>query len=295
MKKVIEVSHFTKTFGKKTAVDNLSFEVYKGEVFALLGSNGSGKTTTIRCLLDIHKPSSGSLKIFGKKYSQSLASQIGYLPEERGLYTSSKALETLIYFGQLKNMGANEAEKSAREYLNRVKLWEKREQQIKSLSSGEQQKIQLGLAIINKPNLLILDEPTKGLDPVNRSLLMEELFELNKSGSTIIFITHQMQEVEKIADRLLMIKNGQNILYGKVNEIRQNFGKNVISISTKDRIPQNKRLYEIKKTKNSTKLLPKNDKSSQDILKYLVNNNIQINSFSHQSSSLEEIFISVSK
>jgi len=295
MKKVIEVENFSKFFGNKKAVDNLSFEVFEGEIFAFLGSNGSGKTTTIRCLLNIYEQTKGMLKIFGQDYDQKLATKIGYLPEERGLYTTSRVLETLVYFASLKGMEEQTALNKAEEYLKQVDLWEARNLEIKKLSSGQQQKIQLGIAIINDPKLLILDEPTKGLDPVNRRILMDRLFELNKNGSTIIFITHQMDEVEKIADRLLMIKNGQMILYGKVDEIRNKFGDNIIHIKTNSKIPQNKKLYEIKSHKNETHLILQKNAASDEILKYLVSKNVSLNSFSRQAPSLEEIFVTVSK
>ncbi len=294
MKKIIEVNNFSKFFGSKKAVDNLNFEVFEGEVFAFLGSNASGKTTAIRCLLNIFKPTSGTLLTFGETYSQKLAPKVGYLPEERGLYTSSKVLETLVFFGRIKGLGQASALARAQKYLRQVDLWAARNLEIKKLSSGQQQKIQLGLAIINEPELLILDEPTKGLDPLNRSILMERLFALNKRGSTIIFITHQMDEVEKIADRLLMIKEGRRILYGKVEDIRRQFGSNVIHIQA-DKLPVNTRLYGIRRERNETHLEPKTNVSAGKILKYLVEKNVQINSYSLQEPSLEEIFISVSK
>jgi len=221
---MIAVSNFTKMFGEKMVVSDLSFDVREGEIFAFLGANGSGKTTTIRCLLDIYQPTSGTLFIQGKPFNTSMSNLIGYLPEERGLYKDARVLETLVYFGQIKGLDKAEASKRALEFLEWVELGDKTHAEIKTLSSGQQQKVQLGIAIINKPKLMILDEPTKGLDPLNRDILMESLFELNKQGSTIMFISHQMEEVEKIAHRILMIKDGKKILYGPLEQIKKGFG-----------------------------------------------------------------------
>ncbi len=221
---MIKVEHFTKRFGDMIAVDDLSFEVNEGEIFAFLGSNGSGKTTTVRCLLGIYTPTSGTLLIDNKPFSTNMAQMIGYLPEERGLYKDARVLETLIYFGQIKGLSKAEAKTRAHEYLEWVELADKANVEIKRLSSGQQQKVQLGIAIINKPRLMILDEPTKGLDPLNQDILMQSLLELNQQGSTIIFISHQMEEVEKIAHRILMIKQGKKILYGPLDQIKKGFG-----------------------------------------------------------------------
>lgn len=223
---IITVQNFSKKFGQTTVISDLSFEVMRGEVFAFLGANGSGKTTTIRTLLGIYEADQGELLINGKKYSQEQSSLLGYLPEERGLYTSSRVLEVLIYFGQLKGLDVKEAKKRALDFLEQVGLLDKQNLHISKLSSGQQQKIQLGITIINRPELLILDEPTKGLDPVNRALFMDILLGLNKQGSTIIFSTHQMDEAERIADRLVMIKKGKRALYGDINEVKSSYGNN---------------------------------------------------------------------
>lgn len=225
---MIKVEHFTKRFGDMIAVDDLSFEVNEGEIFAFLGSNGSGKTTTVRCLLGIYTPTSGTLLIDNKPFSTNMAQMIGYLPEERGLYKDARVLETLIYFGQIKGLSKAEAKTRAHEYLEWVELADKANVEIKRLSSGQQQKVQLGIAIINKPRLMILDEPTKGLDPLNQDILMQSLLELNQQGSTIIFISHQMEEVEKIAHRILMIKQGKKILYGPLEQIKKGFGNKTL-------------------------------------------------------------------
>jgi ABC-2 type transport system ATP-binding protein len=293
---IISVKNFSKSFGDNKVVTDLSFDVQKGEVFALLGANGSGKTTTIRCLLNILQPDSGTLLIDGKKYDQSMSAHVGYLPEERGLYTSERVIDTMVYFGELKGMSANDAKKWSYGYLEKVGLHDKARLKVKKLSSGQQQKIQLGITIINQPDLLILDEPTKGLDPVNRTLLMDMLLEMKEKGSTIIFITHQMEEVEKIANRLIMIQDGKRILYGAVDEVKAQFGEDRIHVQFRGVLPKNDQLYSIDNdTTNSASLILKEGITPKETLSYLANTELKITKFEVAAPSLEEIFVMVSK
>jgi len=291
MKDVIEIKNFSKSFGTNKVIDNLSFEVKEGDVFAFLGQNGSGKTTTLRCLLNIYKKDEGELLFLGQNYSVDLSKYLGYLPEERGLYNNSKVLETMIYFGQIKGLSASEAKIRAQKFLKRVGLEDKEKSQIKKLSSGQQQKIQLGITVINDPKVLILDEPTKGLDPVNRSLLLDILKELNKAGSTILFSTHQMEEAEKIANRLLMIKNGKSVLYGETEKVKRDFGENTIILEYTGQFPQNEKLYSAKVEKNYAEINPNDGVSEDEILHFLVKSQIKIMKFEVASPSLNEIFI----
>lgn len=291
---MITISNFTKRFGDYTAVKDLSFDVYEGEIFAFLGANGSGKTTTIRTLLGILEADGGRLLINNEPFSHDMSKFIGYLPEERGLYTTSKVLETMAYFGQLKDMDPKQAEQWSTDYLESVGLGDKQQLQIKSLSSGQQQKIQLGIAIINNPKLLILDEPTKGLDPLNRSLLIDKLLELNKQGSTIVFVTHQMEEVERIADRLVMIQDGIRKLYGKVDDVRQQFGSNTIHMRFEGSIPDNSSMYTYRTENKFAEIKPNPDVTANEVLKYLIQKDVIINTFEIESPYLQEIFIQVS-
>lgn len=292
---IITVQNFSKSFGDNEVVSDLSFEVQKGEVFAFLGANGSGKTTTIRCLLDILKPDQGSLLINGQKYDPEIAQILGYLPEERGLHGSEKVLEIMTYFGELKGLSHSKAKEWSQEYLEKVDLGDKAKMKIKKLSSGQQQKIQLGITIINNPKLLVLDEPTQGLDPVNRTLLIDMLMEMKNTGSTIIFITHQMEEVEKIADRLLMIKDGKKILYGEVNEVKEQFGENRVHIAFRGKLPRNDQLYTAKVENNVAELIPNENVKPKQILQYLLNQDIKLTKFEVALPSLNEIFVRVSK
>ena len=222
-KPIVSVSNFSITIGDKQIVEHLDFEVFPGEVFAFLGANGSGKTSTIRSLLGIYQASSGDLLINGKQLLPDDAGIVGYLPEERGLYTRAKVLDVMIYFGELKGMSRESARNEALAYLERVELSDKANVKIKKLSGGQQQKVQLGVAIIGKPKLLILDEPTKGLDPVNRKLLLDIVDELQEKGVAVIYITHLMEEVERLADRLLILKDGRARAYGTVAAVKKEF------------------------------------------------------------------------
>lgn len=219
----MEVKNFKMTFGRKTVIKDLSFEVRKGEIFGLLGSNGSGKTTTLRALLGFYAPTSGELLVDGKKYDPEDASvAVGYLPEERGLYRKENVIDTMVYFGELK--GIKNPREWSLKYLKRVGLSDKAEEKVERLSGGQQQKVQLGITIMDNPKLLILDEPTKGFDPVNRRLLMEIIDELHQKGTAVILITHYMDEVEKLCDRALLLKDGVAKAYGEIAEIKKEFG-----------------------------------------------------------------------
>lgn len=223
MKPTVSVKNYSLTLGHKEIVRDLSFEVQPGEVFAFLGANGSGKTSTIRSLLGLYEVTKGEAFVNGRRYTAKDAQHIGYLPEERGLYTRVSALDNLIYFGEMKGMSRAEARKVGMEFLTEVGLADKATLKLKKLSGGQQQKVQLGVAVMGNPNLLILDEPTKGLDPVNRKLLLDIVEAHKQQGAAVIYITHLMEEVERLADRLLIIKNGSAEAYGTVAEVKKKF------------------------------------------------------------------------
>ncbi len=222
-KSIVSVKDFSLTIGSKKIVEQLDFEVFPGEVFAFLGANGSGKTSTIRSLLGIYEASTGKLLINGKKLTPETAGIVGYLPEERGLYTRAKVIDAMTYFGELKGMDRDDARDEAMTFLERVELADKANVKIKKLSGGQQQKVQLGVAIMGNPKLLILDEPTKGLDPVNRKLLLDIVDDLQQKGVAVIYITHLMEEVERLADRLLILKDGKARAYGTVADVKKAF------------------------------------------------------------------------
>lgn len=221
---IITINDFSMSFGKTIVIDNLSFEVKKGETFGLLGSNGSGKTTIIRALLGIYTPTKGTLKINGAPYRVDGGIRLGYLPEERGLYKKESVIDTMRYFGQLKGLTRDQADTEAVTFLRRVQLEDKATTRLDKLSGGQQQKVQLGITIMNNPELLILDEPTKGFDPVNRRLLMNIIEEHQQRGATVVFVTHQMEEVERLCDRIILLKDGNAAAYGTVKQVRKQHG-----------------------------------------------------------------------
>ena len=290
-KNVISIKDFELSFGSKKIIHGLNFEVKKGEIFGFLGSNGSGKTTTIRALLGIYQADSGELLINGEEFSPEKFGAIGYLPEERGLYKKEKVIDVMQYFGRLKGLSKKEAQEFSKKYLERVGLEDKANLNIDKLSGGQQQKIQLGITIMGKPDLLILDEPTKGFDPVNRQLLMDIIAEENARGATIVMVTHQMEEVEKICNRALLLKDGKVKAYGTVDEIRNQFGKQRIILEFVGKLPKSDKFEIIKKDANYAELSPKVD--SQEILKELVSNSLQIINFKVQKSTLNEIFLEI--
>jgi ABC-2 type transport system ATP-binding protein len=223
MKPTVSVKNFSLTLGDKEIVHDLSFEIQPGEVFAFLGANGSGKTSTIRSLIGLYEATKGTLLVNGKKYTSKDAQSVGYLPEERGLYTRVSAIDNLTYFGEMKGLSRAEARQTGMAFLEEVGLGDKATLKLKKLSGGQQQKVQLGVAVMGNPSLLILDEPTKGLDPVNRKLLLDIVEHHKQEGAAVIYITHLMEEVERLADRLLIIKDGKAKAYGTVKEVKKKF------------------------------------------------------------------------
>lgn len=218
---IIEVKNFKISFAGKTVIKDLSFSVKRGETFGLLGSNGSGKTTTVRTLLGLYQADKGSLTINGKAFEPNDKTRIGYLPEERGLYKKENVFDVMMYFARLRDL--EDPKNWIMAYLKRVGLEDFAKTKINKLSQGMQQKVQLGITIMNDPELLILDEPTKGFDPVNRRLLLEIIEELHQKGCTIILITHYMDEVERLCDDILLLKDGTARAYGSIKDVRKKF------------------------------------------------------------------------
>ena len=289
---LVTINHFRMDFGNTNVIKDLSFTVNKGETFGFLGSNGSGKTTTIRALLGIYQPTGGDLLINDKPYTVDGDVQLGYLPEERGLYKKENVLDIMVYFGQLKGMGRSDAKEWSLDYLKRVGLADKAHLRLDKLSGGQQQKIQLGITIMNDPALLILDEPTKGFDPVNRRLLMDIIEEHQQKGATVIFVTHQLEEVERLCDRILLLKDGEARLYGTIAEVKDEFGGQVLEIISTVPVPENTKLYDIQRKEGGTTILePKGDLAT--IQKSLLTAGVTYTKFELKRPSLDDIFIDV--
>jgi ABC-2 type transport system ATP-binding protein len=289
---LVTVDHFRMDFGKKTVIKDLSFAIRKGETFGLLGSNGSGKTTTIRALLGIYQPTGGKLLIDGAPYTVDGSVKLGYLPEERGLYKKENVIDIMTYFGQLKGMKRSEAKDWSLNFLKRVDLGNEASTRLDKLSGGMQQKIQVGIAVMDNPQLLILDEPAKGFDPVNRRLLMDIIEEHQEQGATVIFVTHQMEEVERLCDRILLLKDGERRLYGTVDEVKDEFGGQVLEIVSDQQIPTNEKLYTIERKEGKTTMLT--PKVEMLVLqRFLLSSGVAYSRFELKRPSLDDIFIDV--
>jgi ABC-2 type transport system ATP-binding protein len=226
----VKLEHVRKSFGEFTAVKDLSLTVRAGRVFGLLGPNGAGKTTSIRMIVNITAPDSGTIELFGRKIDSELQNRIGYLPEERGLYRKMKVVDQLRFFAELKNVRGRNVEAKIDEWLARVKLSEWKTKKSMELSKGMQQKIQFITAVLHDPELLILDEPFSGLDPVNVELLKEIVLELKRNGKTIIFSTHQMEVAERICDDICLLNRSEKVFEGSLREIKRSFGRNSVAV-----------------------------------------------------------------
>jgi len=226
----VKLDNVRKSFGEFTAVKDLSLAVRAGRVFGLLGPNGAGKTTTIRMIVNITAPDSGTIELFGRKIDSQLQNRIGYLPEERGLYRRMRVVDQLRFFAELKNVRGRDVETKIDEWLARVKLSEWKSKRSMELSKGMQQKIQFITAVLHDPELLILDEPFSGLDPVNVELLKEIVLELRRSGKTIIFSTHQMEVAERICDDICLLNRSEKVFEGSLREIKRSFGRNAVAV-----------------------------------------------------------------
>lgn len=280
-------------FGAKKVIEGLSFDVARGETFGFLGSNGSGKTTTIRALLGIYRPTSGTLEINGKVFSDDFGARLGYLPEERGLYKKESVRDVMGYFGRLKGMSKPAAQEFCRDYLDRVDLADKAELRVDKLSGGEQQKIQLGVTIMNEPELLILDEPTKGFDPVNRRLLMDIIEERKDAGATVMMVTHQMEEVERLCDRIILLKGGRAEAYGTIDEVQNQFGGRTIRLKYSGMLPASPHYQVTLQETNYAELSLDDAVDESQVLRELVLAGVVVRGFVAAKRSLDDIFLQV--
>lgn len=290
---VIEVRDFRMSFGDQVVIDDLSFDVRPGETFGLLGSNGSGKTTIIRALLGIYQPTAGTLLVEGRRFDPAQGSRLGYLPEERGLYRKESVLEVMAYFGQLKGLNRADAINWSKAFLDRVELGAHAKVRLDRLSGGQQQKVQLGVTIMNAPRILILDEPTKGFDPVNRRLLMDLIDEQRAGGCTVVMVTHQMDEVERLCDRILLLKDGRAKAYGTVAQVQDEFGGRRIRLTFSGTLPASARYRIAVRERNYAELEPAEGVDASAIVADLLDAGVHLRGFETARVSLEEIFLRV--
>jgi ABC-2 type transport system ATP-binding protein len=289
----VHISGFRMDFGNTTVIRDLSFDVHAGETFGFLGSNGSGKTTTIRALLGIYEPTAGILHINGRAFKPEHGDRLGYLPEERGLYKKEKVIDIMTYFGRLKGVEKRAARRWSLEYLERVALADKAGSLLDKLSSGQQQKVQLGVTIMNRPELLILDEPTKGFDPVNRRLLIDIIAEQKQAGATVVMVTHQMEEVERLCDRVILLKDGTAEAYGTIDEVQNKYGGRIIRVKYSGTIPRSPHYDVALQETNYAELSITDTTDEAAILKDLIDAGVSVRSFTTTKVSLEDIFIRV--
>jgi ABC-2 type transport system ATP-binding protein len=290
----LEVKNLTKTFDKLVAVDHASFEVPEGSIFGLIGRNGAGKTTTIRMMMGIYLPDEGDVVLKGVKVGQEFKNQVGYLPEERGLYKKMKVLETLLYFAELKGKTGREVQRKADEYLKRFELYDRRLSKMEDLSKGNQQKIQFLTTILHDPEFIILDEPFSGLDPINTNLLKDIILEKKEAGKVVIFSTHLMDFAEKMCDHIAMIDHGKVILKGSLSEIKAKYARRNVSLTYDGDISflhSNPIVEKVENYGNTTGIRLKDANQAQQLLKMLVDKNVTVKKFDANDISLQEIFI----
>ena len=287
---MLQLKQVKKVFNKTVAVDNLDLSIPTVSIFGLLGPNGAGKTTTIRMIMNIIQPDEGEILYNGKHLERSDLLKVGYLPEERGLYQKMKLKETVVYLARLKGLSSAEANQSVDEYLRRFDLSAYSHRRIQELSKGNQQKVQFIVSVIHKPELLILDEPFAGLDPVNQLLLKEIIAELQGRGATVIFSTHQMEQVEKLCDRICLINKGKPILNGDLRQIKKEYGQPMLLIDYDGKADTlaDLNLPDMQITNN--RLTCRLTGNLNELL-LSVTQRVQVTRFELQEPSLEQIFI----
>jgi len=288
-----EVNHIFKSYADKAVVNDLSFSVARGEIFGLIGPNGAGKTTTIRMMMDIIKPDSGDVTMLDEKLSEASKNRLGYLPEERGLYRKLTTIDSIIYLASLKGMDRHSAEEKADELLNQTGMLPHKRKKIEELSQGMGQIIQFIVTIIHDPELVILDEPFAGLDPVNTELVKRMFVDLRNQGKAVILSTHRMNEVEELCDRILMINNGRAVLYGNLTEIKSSYRSNSVILDFDGELGEVPGVTGKRTHKGYVELVLDGNTTPQQVLERLVSTGIVINRFEVATPPLNEIFLKV--
>jgi ABC-2 type transport system ATP-binding protein len=290
----LRVANVSKHYGEFTAVNDLSFDVKAGRVFGFLGPNGAGKTTTIRMIVGITIPDEGAIELFGARISNDSQNRIGYLPEERGLYKKMKIIDQLRYFAALKGVSQADADKKIDYWLERMKLSEWKRKKTTDLSKGMSQKIQFISTVLHNPDLLILDEPFSGLDPVNVEFMIEVVAELKAQGKTIIFSTHLMETAERLCDDIILINKSRKVIGGTIREVKGSFGKNLIAlraIGGESVLGDRTLVAKINEHADEKELVLSENADSQILLKRLIESGAVISKFEEIEPSLNDIFI----
>ena len=295
--RAITAEHISKSYGNFRAVNDLSFEVFGGEIFAMLGPNGAGKSTTIRMILDILKPDTGSISVLGGPLTEATKDRIGYLPEERGLYRNVPVLEMMIYLGTLKGLATAEARKRSMDYLERLSLADSAKKKVSELSKGMQQKVQFAVTVLHDPDLIIIDEPFSGLDPVNTLIIQDLLLDFKKRGKAVVMSTHDMPQIEELAERLLMINHGELKLYGPVDEVRAQYALPAVRVEGQGNwsaLAGVDRVESSENGKHNALLYLKPNVTSDSVLAEIATrDDMHIQSFELAVPSLNDIFVQV--
>src|SRR5262245_46836171 len=294
MSNAISVDQISKSYGDFVAVNDLSLEVESGSIFGLLGPNGAGKSTTIRMIVNITIPDSGRVMLFGEPMSSKLQERVGYLPEDRGLYKKMKVGEQLAFFAELKGISRQESQKRIEAWLDRIEMTEWKNKKWEELSKGMQQKVQFVSTILHSPDLVILDEPFTGLDPISANLLKEIVHGLKEKNKTIIFSTHLMEQAEELCDEICLINHGRKLLGGPVREIKRGFGWRYIAIDGENYEPTLKNsplVKEFTTNRDHTEIILQSGADPQSLLRQLVADGARLTRFEMVAPSLDEIFI----
>ena len=291
----VELSKVRKSYGNFVAVDDLSFSVAPGQIFGLLGPNGAGKTSTIRMMIGILLPDSGDVRMFGEAFRREHLERIGYLPEERGLYKKMTVKDHLMLLGQLHGLQRAEAEKRAIRWCERLEIAAWLPKKVEELSKGMQQKIQFAAALLHDPEFIIMDEPFSGLDPVNTKVLKDVILELKQAGKSIIFSTHQMEQVERLCDAILLINHGKDVLHGNLKEVKSRYGRNTVQIEydgDDSFLRQNGMIQSVSHVGSCVQVRLAPGADSQALL-HAAAGRAKLSKFELMEPSLEDIFIDV--
>jgi len=292
---IIELEGITKTYGNHKAVDDLSLRVPRGSIYGFIGPNGSGKTTTIRMIMNILYPDNGIIRLFGRESIGARLENVGYLPEERGLYTKMKVKDLVKFYGELK--GVRDLNAVADRWLEKFELTKWADKKVETLSKGMSQKVQFIIAVIDEPEIIILDEPFSGLDPVNAEIIKEEVLKLRKKGSTVIFSTHDMSVAEKMCDYIFMIYKGQKVLDGTLVSIQEKFGQDTIRVQTENGAHSFNRIKGVEKVNDFgavQEIRMESNADAQDVLREIMKNT-KVFKFELTSPSLHDIFIRIAR
>ena len=292
---MLAVSHLRKRYASLVAVDDVSLQVQRGKILGLLGPNGAGKTTTIRMIVDIVKPDSGTITFDGIPFNENIRNLMGYLPEERGLYRKSRLQNTILHFARLKGLSDSEAARRSQEWLDRLNLWQYQYLRIDELSKGNQQKVQFIVSILHDPQLIILDEPFSGLDPVNQIVLKDILLDLKRQNKAIILSTHQMDDAEKLCDEICLINHGKVVLDGNLSSIKNGYGKNSIHLEFDGDGTFLRSLSTVKKAlvyEHFAELVLDSNAAPTSLLQE-ISRNIEIRKYERSQPSLQSIFLEI--